>query len=150
VTRESGPGFAAQKVGRTLVVADIDNDGDPDVLITNNGQPVDLLRNDGDRQNTALAVRLVGTRSNRDGIGARVRLTAGSTTQIREVKAGSSYLGQNDTRLHFGLGNATGIDRLEVRWPNGMTENVSGVSANQIVTITEGQGVTSRVPFRAR
>jgi hypothetical protein len=79
-----------------------------------------------------------------------VRLTAGSTTQIREVKAGSSYLGQNDTRLHFGLGNATGIDRLEVRWPNGMTENVSGLSANQIVTITEGQGVTSRVPFRAR
>ena len=150
VSRESGPGFAAPKVGRALVVADIDNDGDPDVLITNNGQPVDLLRNEGDRQNNALTVRLVGTRSNRDAIGARVRLTAGSTTQIREVKAGSSYLGQNDTRLHFGVGNATSIDRLEVRWPGGMTENVSGISANQIVTITEGQGVTSRVLLRGR
>jgi len=150
VSRESGPGFAVQKVGRTLVVADIDNDGDPDMLITNNGQAVDLLRNEGDRQNNALLLRLVGTRSNRDGIGARVRLTVGSATQVREVKAGSSYLGQNDTRLHFGLGKATSIDRLEIRWPSGTTENVSGIAANQIVTLTEGQGATTRAPLRGR
>jgi len=150
VSQESGPGFAAQKVGRTLVVADIDNDGDPDMLITNNGQAVDLLRNEGDRQNNALLLRLVGTRSNRDGIGARVRLTVGSATQVREVKAGSSYLGQNDTRLHFGLGKATSIDRLEIRWPSGTTENVSGIAANQIVTLTEGQGATTRAPLRGR
>ena len=150
VSLESGPGFAAQKVGRTLVVADIDNDGDPDMLITNNGQAVDLLRNEGDRQNNALLLRLVGTRSNRDGIGARVRLTAGSATQVREVKAGSSYLGQNDTRLHFGLGNAMSVDRLEIRWPSGTTENVSGIAANQIVTLTEGQGATTRAPLRGR
>jgi hypothetical protein len=150
VSQGSGPGFAAQKVGRTLVVADIDNDGDPDMLITNNGQAVDLLRNEGDRQNNALLLRLVGTRSNRDGIGARVRLTVGSATQVREVKAGSSYLGQNDTRLHFGLGNATSVDRLEIRWPSGTTENVSGIAANQIVTLTEGQGATTRAPLRGR
>ena len=90
-------------------------------------------------------MRLVGTRSNRNAIGARLRLTAGGKTQMREVKAGASYLGQHDLRAHFGLAQASTIDRLEIRWPNGQVETVTGVAANQIVTITEGKGVTGSV-----
>ena len=150
VGRLSGPGFALEKVGRALAAADIDNDGDLDLLVTNNGATVDLLRNEGGTENNALLVRTIGTRSNRDGIGARLRLTAGEVTQVREVKAGSSYLGQSDLRVHFGLGRASRIDRLEIRWPAGGTDVVRNVPANQILTIAEGKGVTRRTPFVRR
>jgi hypothetical protein len=146
----SGPGFALEKVGRALAAADFDNDGDLDLLVTNNGATVDLLRNDGGNDNNALLVRTVGTRSNRSGIGARLRLTAGGTTQVREVKAGSSYLGQSDLRVHFGLGRLMQIDRLEVRWPAGGTDVVRNVTVNQILTIVEGKGVTGRTPLVRR
>ena len=118
VTAAAGPGFALEKVSRGLAAGDIDNDGDLDLLVTNNGQTADLLRNDGDHGN-ALVVRLVGKQSNRDGIGARLRVTTGTRTQMREVKAGSSYLGQNDLRQHVGLGASETVDRLEVKWPSG-------------------------------
>jgi hypothetical protein len=144
----SGSGFASEKVGRTLAVADVDNDGDLDVLVTNNGQSADLLRNDGGNRNKSLELRLVGRQSNRDAIGARVIVSVGSTTQVREVKAGSSYLGQNDTRVHFGLGDALRADRLEVRWPAGRSETFQQVQAGAIVTIVEGEGITRRVAFR--
>jgi hypothetical protein len=114
--RVAGPGFAADGVGRTLVSGDVDNDGDLDLLVTNNGAAPQLLRNNNSQGN-ALVVRLVGVRSNRDGMGARVTVTAGGRTQVREVKSGSSYLGQNDIRAHFGLGDAARVDRLQVRWP---------------------------------
>jgi hypothetical protein len=143
----AGPGFAAEKVSRTLVAGDIDNDGDLDLLVTNNGQTADLLRNDGGNRQAALLVRLVGRESNRDGIGARVSVHAGDRVQVREVKAASSYLGQGDMRLHFGLGSAAQVERLEVRWPNGRTEMIEGVRGRQIVTITEGEGLTSQQPF---
>jgi enediyne biosynthesis protein E4 len=144
----SGSGFAVEKVGRTLVVADVDNDGDLDLLVTSNGQSADLLRNDGGNRNNALLVRLVGKRSNRDAIGARVLMTVGGTTHVREIKAGSSYLGQNDTRAHFGLGTAPRADRLEVRWPGGGAETFHEVQAAAIITIVEGEGITRRVAFR--
>jgi enediyne biosynthesis protein E4 len=150
VSRSSGPGFALEKVSRGLVSGDIDNDGDLDLLVTNNGQTVDLLRNDGGSVNNALLVRLIGTTSNRDGVGAELRLTAGTRTQIRTVKAGSSYLGQNDRRQHFGLGTLTRAERLEVRWPSGRTELLENVQANQIITIREGNGIVGRVPFVRR
>ena len=108
VGRTSGPGFAVDAVGRTLAVADIDNDGDLDVLVTNNGGPAELLRNDAAAGNSLL-LRLVGTRGNRGAVGARIRLTAGGVSQVREIKAGSSYLGQSDLRAHFGLGQATQV-----------------------------------------
>ncbi len=118
--------------------------------MTNNGGTVDLLRNETGSEGNAVLVRLVGTRSNRSGIGARVRAVAGGITEVREVKAGSSYLGQNDLRVHIGLGRRTRIDRLEVRWPASATEAVENVAANQILTITEGRGVTARAPLARR
>jgi hypothetical protein len=147
ISRNAGPGFALEKVSRGLVSGDIDNDGDLDLLVTNNGQTADLLRNEGGSGNNALLVRTIGTQSNRDGVGTELRLTAGTRTQIREVKAGSSYLGQNDARQHFGLGTVTRVDRLEVRWPSGRTELLQNVPANQIITIREGNGIVGRVPF---
>jgi hypothetical protein len=147
VGRLAGPGFAIEKIGRSLVVADIDNDGSLDLLFTNNGDTPDLLHNASGRENSALIVRLVGTRSNRSAVGARLVLTAGAIRQVREVKAGSSYLGQNDLRQHFGLGQAAKVDRLEIRWPSGLTEALTNLTPNQILTITEGKGLTSRAPL---
>jgi hypothetical protein len=146
VTAEAGPGFAIEKVSRGLAAGDIDNDGDLDLLVTNNGQSADLLRNDGDH-GRALLVRLIGTQSNRDGIGARVRLTAAGRTQMREVKAGSSYLGQNDLRLHFGVGTAARVEQLEVRWPSGRVDTVRDIPADRMIEIREGGGVISSRAF---
>jgi hypothetical protein len=143
----SGDGFALEKVSRGLAVGDLDNDGDLDILIVNNGQTADLLENGGGNRNNALLFRLVGTESNRDGIGARLTLSVGEQTLMREVKAGSSYLGQNDLRVHFGLGQAAEADRLEIRWPSGVTDVLENVEANHIVIVVEDQGVTERTPF---
>ncbi|HET9358751.1 MAG TPA: CRTAC1 family protein [Vicinamibacterales bacterium] len=155
VGRNAGPGFALEKVSRGLVSGDIDNDGDLDLLVTNNGQTADLLRNDGGNGGNALLVRAIGgsasltasKKSNRDGVGARLRLKVGTRTLIRDVKAGSSYLGQNDLRQHFGLGTAKSADRLEVRWPSGRTDVLQNLPANQIITIREGAGLVNSVPF---
>jgi enediyne biosynthesis protein E4 len=147
VARQSGSGFGSEKVGRTLSAGDFDNDGDLDLLVTNNGGNAELLRNEGGTGNNSVLIQLVGVKSNRSAAGARLRLMAGGTTQVREIKAGSSYLGQNDLRVHVGLGKATTIDRLEVRWPNGQNEVIDGAAVNQIVTVTEAKGITARAPF---
>ena len=145
VGRQSGPAWALEKVSRALASGDIDNDGDLDLLVSNNGQPPDLLRNDGGaRSGNALLIRLRGRESNRDGIGAMVTATVGSRRLVREVRAGSSYLGQNDVRLHIGLGRAPTVDRLDIRWPSGRVETVKGVAAQQVVTIGEGVGIVDR------
>src|SRR5205823_14848332 len=107
----------------------------------------DLLRNDGGNARHSLLVQLVSRTSAPDGIGARVIATVGSRTLVREVKAGSSYLSQSDTRVHIGLDQADIVQRLEVRWPRGATEVFSNVAANQILTIREGDGIVSRKPF---
>jgi len=143
----AGPGFALEKVSRALLAGDVDNDGDLDLLVTNNGQTADLLRNDGGHRQGSLVVRLVGRESNRDGIGASVRALIGGRAQVRQVKGGSSYLGQGDLRAHFGIGAAARVDRLEVRWPSGRTDAVDAVAGRQIVTVTEGLGITNRTPY---
>ena len=144
----SGPGFALKKPSRSLSAADIDNDGDLDLLIGNIGQTADLLRNDDGNKNNSLLVRTIGSKSNRDGIGARLKLTVGGHVLFRDVKAGSSYLSQSDLRVHFGMGLAAKAERLEVLWPSGAVDLLQDIAANQILTVTEGRGLTGRAPFR--
>jgi hypothetical protein len=129
-----------------MAAGDIDNDGDLDLLITNNGAAANVLLNEGGSAN-ALLVRVIGTK-NRDGIGARLTLTTGGQRQVREVQSGSSYLGQNDLRVHFGLGQATRSEQLQIRWPGGTTEVVKDLPANHVVTIREGEGVVGQVRLR--
>jgi hypothetical protein len=149
VALTAGPGFALERVSRTLVAGDIDNDGDLDLLVTNNGESADLLQNEGGNRSNAVLVKLIGTKSNRDGIGARLRATVGSRTLIRDIKSGSSYLGQNDLRAHFGIGRASEIERLDVRWPSGRVDRLEHLAANGIVAITEG-GRSDRTALAGR
>ena len=143
----SGPGFAIKKSSRALVVGDLDNDGDMDIVVANVGQTPDILRNDGGNRSNSLLIRTIGSRSNRDGIGARLKLSVGGTILSRDVKAGSGYLGQNDLRVHFGLARASAAERLEILWPSGLSDIVEKIEANQILTIEEGKGVIRRQPF---
>jgi len=149
VRNSAGPGFATLTVGRGLFTGDLDNDGDLDILVTNNGQTAELLRNDGGNRGNALLIRTIGIKSDRDGVGARIVVTAGGASQIREVKAGSSYLGQNDLRVHVGLGSAPRADKIEIRWPSGAVDVLENVDANRILTVTEGKGITAQSPFAA-
>jgi hypothetical protein len=147
VTARLGPDLNRPRVSRSAAFADFDNDGDVDVLVTNNGQEPELLRNDGGNSNHWLEVRLVGVRSNRDGIGARVKLTAGGFTQVDELVGGASYQASHDPRLHFGLGAAAKVDTLEVRWPSGRIDRLSNVSADRTLVLKEG-GVELPSPYR--
>ena len=146
VTSASGAGFGLQKVSRGLVTGDLDADGDLDLLVSNNGARPDLLRNDQDAGNNSLQVRLVGVGSNADGIGARLRLQVGQRILVRTVRAGSSYLGQSDRTVHFGLGAADTAGSLEIRWPGGDVEILTDLDANQLVVIEEGRGIVEGVP----
>jgi hypothetical protein len=143
----SGPGFASKKVSRGLAIGDLDNDGDLDIVIADVGETPELLRNDGGNRSNSLLIRTLGSKSNRDGIGARLKLSIGNKILVREVKAGSSYLSQSDLRVHFGLGEAPRADRLEIRWPSGVIDVIEKVDANQNLTVLEGKGITSRKPF---
>jgi hypothetical protein len=140
VTERLGPPVTIPKAGRGAAFADYDNDGDVDVLVNNVHDAPDLYRLDVRRPRNWLAVRLVGVRSNRSAIGARVRATAAGVTQVQEVRGGGSYYSQNDLRVHFGLGDAPKIDRLEVRWPNGLEESWTDVDVNRILRLEEGSG----------
>ena len=140
VSGQCGPGLELNKVSRGVAFGDYDNDGDIDVLITNSNQTPDLLRNESSNQNNWLNLQLIGTASNRDAIGARVKLFApGLEPQLREVKSGSSYLCQSDMRLHFGLGKASIVDRIEIRWPSGLKETFEEIKPNQFLQIREGE-----------
>jgi hypothetical protein len=137
---EAGPGVAAVHSSRGCAFGDFDNDGDVDVLVVNMNEPPSLLRNDVTGGGRWLKVLLVGTKSNRSAIGARVTATYGGRSQAQEVLAQSSFYSANDRRLHFGLGAAASAD-LTIRWPNGDIENVRGASAGHLIVIREGSGV---------
>ncbi len=135
---EAGQDFAAPKVARGLALGDFDRDGDLDLLITTNQGPAHLYRNDAPTGNRSLRMRLVGTKSNRDAIGAVVRLTTPDGTQLRMVKTGSSYLSQSELALTFGLGRRTQADRCVVEWPSGATQEFRNLQAGQYECV-EGQ-----------
>ena len=126
----------------------MDNDGDVDIVINNLDGAPQILRNDGGNTNNSVFIQLVGVKSNRDGIGARVKVVSGDLMQLDEVRSGESYISQNDLRLHFGLENRTKINLIEVRWPSGVTDKVTNANVNKIVTIKEGQGLVDQKDFR--
>jgi enediyne biosynthesis protein E4 len=143
-----GPDFSKAVVGRGAAYGDFDNDGDLDLLITENNGPARLLRNDGS-PNQKLRVTLAGTASNRSAIGAQARLVRGKTpTPWLMVKTGSSYLSQSELPLTFGLGKEANVTAIEVLWPTGKTERLPAAQAGTAITIVEGKGITSRTPLR--
>jgi hypothetical protein len=141
VAGEVGGGFANPKVGRGAAFADFDRDGDLDVLITTNHGPAYLYRNDQTSGNRSIRFRLVGTKSNRDAIGAQVRVFHGDQTGSRLVKSGSSYLSQSELALTFGLGKRDKVDRAVLTWPSGRTEEYKNLPARRLWECTEGKGV---------
>jgi len=142
VTEKMGKSFASPKVARAAAYADIDNDGFLDVLLTTNAGPAYLFHNEGGT-NHSLRIKLVGTKSNRDGIGAVVRVNAGSDKQWKMVHSGSSYLAQSELVLTFGLGAQIKADNIEIQWPSGQVDKLSNVNAGQTVTVEEGKGVVA-------
>jgi enediyne biosynthesis protein E4 len=137
VTSGQGPYFSEAMVGRGGCFGDVDNDGDIDVFIVNLNQEPVLLRNDIGNRNNWLLINLIGTQSNRDGVGATVKVTAGEQTQTDQKTGGGQYLSKNDPRLHFGLGDNDIIDRVEIHWPSGIRQVMENVEVNQILTIEE-------------
>jgi hypothetical protein len=140
VTEQLGPPVTIPKAGRGAAFADFDNDGDIDVVVNNVHDTPDLFRLEQSGERHWIAVKLIGTQSNRSAIGAVVRLTTSDGVQRQEVRGGGSYYSQNDLRLHFGLGEAGAIDRLEVRWPNGREESWTGLAIDRYHTLKEGTG----------
>ena len=140
VSARLGPPVLTPAASRGAAFGDLDNDGDIDVVVNNVHAPPDLFRLDSRTGAHWLTLKLVGVRSNRSAIGARVRLFSAGGTQLQEVRGGGSYFSQNDLRVHFGLGRSTAVDRLVVRWPNGLEEQWKKLDVDRIVTLTEGTG----------
>jgi hypothetical protein len=149
VTAASGRAFASPRVARGAAYGDINNDGALDVVVTTNGGSAALFRNTS-ATNHSLRVKLIGTKSNRDGIGAVVRVTAGSDAQAAMLRSGSSYLSSSELVLTFGLGGHERADAIEVRWPSGQVDRASNVIADQIITVREGSGISAAKPLAKR
>jgi enediyne biosynthesis protein E4 len=137
ISSRAGPGLQIARVGRGLAVADFDNDGNLDIVITNVGEAPLLLWNAGTRQGNWLVLSARGTASNRFGLGARVLVEAAGQRQVREINNAASYQSANDVRLHVGLGTATVADRIEIRWPSGRLQELRDVPANRVLVVEE-------------
>ena len=146
-TGQAGSGFQTPYVGRGVAFADFDNDGFMDLVVGNNADPPLLLHNSGGNGNHFVNFKLVGTKSNRDAMGARLRITAGGISQIREIAGGGSYLSQSDLRANFGLGKAARVETLEVKWPSGLRQVFDNVEADRFYLIEEGSEKLSQQRF---
>jgi hypothetical protein len=137
VTSQAGSAFAERHASRGAAFADIDNDGAVEVAVNNQNEPPSLLKQTAAPPGHWIILRLIGTRSNRSAIGARVRITAGGHSQVDEIRSGGSYLSQNDLRLHFGLGQAASIDTIEIAWPSGARQVLRAQPSDRVLAITE-------------
>ena len=146
VTQRMGAAFATPKVARGAAYGDFNNDGALDILVTTNGGRAWLFENEGGT-NHSLRMKLEGTKSNRDGIGAVVRVQAGGDKQWQMLRSGSSYLSQSELVLTFGLGQHTKVDALEVQWPSGQVDKLPGTAADETITVREGKGVVNSRPY---
>ena len=153
VSLEAGPGISDPVAARGCAFGDFDNDGDMDVVVNTVNDYPQLLRCDAKLDNNWIKVRTIGTKSNRSGIGARLKCLTHSPgeskphQQIDEVRSGGSYLSQNDLRVHFGIGKAEKVEVLEIRWPSGQVDTIKDVKANQLIFVKEGEGITRTMQF---
>ena len=154
VTKSLGAGFATPRVGRGAAYGDINNDGRLDLLLSTNGGPVYLFENDFTGSpaaaNKSLRIKLIGMKSNRDGIGTVVKLTAGGESQSEMLRSGSSYLSASELVLTFGLAKHELADSIEIRWPSGQVDKLANVAAGQTITVTEGKGITASRKYGTR
>ena len=139
ISAHAGPGIKTSWASRGAAVGDLDNDGSLEIVINNMNDRPSLLKNSGEKKNWVL-IKLAGKESNRDGIGARVTVVTGHLKQTDEVRSGGSFISQNDLRLHFGIGDATKIDRVDVGWPSGRAESFENLKANQVLVLQESKG----------
>ena len=145
VAAEHGAALKKSYAGRGLAVGDIDNDGDSDLLLLNVGEPPALLRNDGGNRNGWLGVKLIGTKANRDAVGAKVSLSVKGVKKWKQLLGGTSYCAASDMRLLFGMGRSDRVETLEVRWPSGHVTRLRDVKVNQHLTISESAGLVTSV-----
>ncbi len=150
VSTTAGPGIAMETSARGLAVGDLWNDGRLSAVVINMNDRPSLLVNQAPSKNHWIGIKTVGTKSNRNGIGARITLKVGRRTLVDEVRSGSSYVSQSDMRVHFGFGQAAKIDDLEIRWPSGLTERFDDLPINAIVVLEEGSGKSPRSSREAK
>jgi len=136
-----GEAVKMPNASRGAAFGDYDNDGDIDILINSVNGPPELLRSDSSNQNNWIKIKTIGVKSNRDGIGARIKCVTEDGSQIDEVRSGGSYYSQNDLRVHFGLGKNQKVKTLEIQWPSGQVETMSNIAANQLITVKEKSGI---------
>jgi hypothetical protein len=137
VSARSGDIFSEKWAGRGLATGDIDNDGREDVVVSSNNGPAWVLMNRTETQNHWITLKLVGVKTNRDGIGARVKISTATGDQYATVTTGGSYQSSSDKRVHFGLGSAAAVARIEISWPSGIHQTLRDVKADQFLSVTE-------------